>query len=794
MTRVVDVLPHLRTAAFDRELSYIVPEAMQLGIGQVVRVPLGSREVYGYVLCEPQERAGARDGFRSVSAQLDVAPAFDDDALRLARWMSQRYCCSLAEALSAVVLAGAVPRIVERFIPCGASPAPGRLPSVPQRLIRLIWGELREGFVLEHVLRHPEARRAGDRQTLLNGVRALVRAGLLERTRIHESGRLRHKRERVLEATGVTANGRRMAALVALAGESGVRRADARLAGFSASVIARAVQAGALRETERPARGNARVTAQLGGIVPTTEQRHAIERLAEATSAQRFMEFLLQGVTGSGKTFVYISAIARIVAEGGQAIVLVPEISLTPQTARRFEDAFGERVAVIHSGLSERERFDAWHAAARGDKDVVVGARSAVFAPLQRLRMIVVDEAHEPSYKQDRAPRYHAADVARERVRQRDGVLVLGSATPPLEAYAAALKGETERIVLSQRATAQGLPVVHIVDMAAEFARGNRRIFSSLLVENIERRLGRREKIVLFLNRRGSAGFALCRACGFVPRCSRCSLSLTVHRAEALLRCHWCDAQRALEPACPRCSGPMREFGVGTQKVAETVTTLFPQARVVRMDSDTTTHVGDHARLLDEFQERGDVLVGTQMVAKGLDFPTVTLVGVVAADIALHIPDFRAEERTFDLLTQVAGRSGRARPGEAVVQTYSPAHPAIGFAARHDYEGFAQAELGERRALRYPPFSSLIYLGVIGRDARAVVQAARRYARFMREQSDAEVLGPAPYPVPRVNAEWRYRIVLKTQDGAGLRAVIRERLQPAARSERATRLVVNVDP
>jgi primosomal protein N' (replication factor Y) (superfamily II helicase) len=791
---VVEVLPHLRTAAFDRALTYIVPAGMRVRVGDVVRTPLGRRDVYGYALSTPHAQTGDPAKLRMLAQRVDGPRAFDEVGLALARFMAERYCCSLGEALAAVVVAGAVPRVVERLVPL-AQPEAGRFASVPPRLLHLVWGDLREGFSLEALLRHPEARRAGDRRSLLQAVTALVRGGALERTRTFESPRLRETRERVLEATGRDIRGPRVAALVKLVRESGqLRRADALLAGFSAATIARAVRLGALGEAERRPLSGARVLGNPPELVATREQRAVIDRLGSAVANRRFAEFVLAGVTGSGKTFVYISAIARVLADGGRAIVLVPEISLTPQTARRFEAAFGDRVAVLHSALSERERFDSWHAAARGEKAVVVGARSAVFAPLADVRLIVIDEAHERTYKQDSTPRYHATDVARERMRRAGGVLVLGSATPPLEALAATQRGEAERLLLSERATAMPLPAVHVVDMAAEFERGNRRIFSSALTVGIEQRLARNEKVVLFVNRRGSAGFVLCRACGFVPECDRCSLSLTVHRAEGLLRCHLCDAQRPVTPACPRCGGPMREFGVGTQKVAEAVQALFPHARIVRMDGDTTTHVGDHARLLDEFAEQGDVLIGTQMVAKGLDFPTVTLVGVVAADIGLHLPDFRAAERTFDLLTQVAGRSGRARAGEAIVQTYSPQHPAIEFAARHDYDGFARVELAERDMLRYPPFAELVFLGIIGRRPSEVIAAARRYADLLRGLPGVEVLGPAPYPVPRVNNEWRYRIALKAPTLGPVRAFLRETLQPAARSERSTRLVVNVDP
>jgi primosomal protein N' (replication factor Y) len=331
--------------------------------------------------------------------------------------------------------------------------------------------------------------------------------------------------------------------------------------------------------------------------------------------------------------------------------------------------------------------------------------------------------------------------------------------------------------------------------MTAEFTAGNRRIFSTPLLAAMTQCLERGEKTVLFINRRGTARFLLCRTCGDVPHCARCSVALTAHRAEGNLRCHYCDAQRAIPPICPQCGAEtMREFGVGTQRVADEVAHFFADARIIRMDSDTTTRVGDHARLLARFAAEGDVLVGTQMVAKGLDFPDVTLVGVVAADLDLHVADFRAAERTFALITQACGRSGRARAGSAFIQTYTPEHPAIRFAAAHDYDGFAAGELADRRALRWPPYARLVYLGVIGRDRADVEAASDRYAELLRDDERWEVLGPAPYPVARVNDEWRYRLAVKTRDVAALRAAIRERIIPAARVDRRTRLAINVDP
>ncbi len=791
----VDVFVAHKTARVDRPLTYAVPPEMDVDIGDVVRVPLGPRELYGYVVSSPRSRA-TMTGVRPIAARIDVARAFDASGLALARWIAERYCCSLGEALGPLTFAAAIPRVVDRFIVIGTL-APEAFPTLPQRLVHLIKSDFSGGFTLETLLRHPEARRAGDRRTLMSALTALQRGGAIVRERTFVTSRIGVVREKMLAASGARATGPRVQALVALVTERGVlRRRDALLAGFAHAIVARAIKVGALVETSEVASvARASGPHETQDFTATDEQARAIEAIVSRVATLEFAEVLVQGVTGSGKTFVYLRAIAETIARGGRAIVLVPEISLTPQTARRFEGAFGERVAVLHSGLSERERFESWHAASRGEIDVVVGARSAVFAPLPNVRLIVVDEAHERSYKQDSVPRYDAVAVARERVRLAAGTLVLGSATPPLEAYAAARAGSIAHVRLDRRATASALPTVHVVDLAAEFERGNRRIFSTALVAALGARLEAGEKSVLFVNRRGSSSFMLCRACGDVPSCRRCSSSLTVHRTEALLRCHLCDAQCAIPTTCRSCGGgPIREFGVGTQKVVEATLALFPNAKIVRMDSDTTTRVGDHARLLDEFGATGDVLVGTQMVAKGLDFPTVTLVGVVAADIGLHVPDFRAAERTFDLLVQVAGRSGRTRPGEAIVQTYSPSHPAVVAAARHDYDGFASDELTSRAELGYPPLAELIYVGIIGRVEAATVAAATRYGELIRGLGDAEVLGPAPYPIVRVNDEWRYRLAIKGASLGHVRRYLREALPRIAASDRGVRIAVNVDP
>jgi primosomal protein N' (replication factor Y) len=788
-------LATIRSSRFDLPLSYDAGD-LQLEIGDVVRVPLGSREVLAFIVSEVQSME-AEQPLRRVLAHSGAPRAFTPLGLQLAKFVAEHYLCTLGEALGSVVLSGALPRTVDSFAKTVAHPNRQRYPSVPERLVTLVWDELDDGFGLEQLLRHPDARRAGDRATLLRHVGALVRSGELRRERRFVDPRTHEYRIKVLQPANGSVKGPKALALVRFVREQpGVPRADALLAGFSAAIVARAVKAGAIREEEvAPARDRSRRALGPLPFEATAEQRAAIDHLIDHLERRSFHEALLHGITGSGKTFVYIEAIRDVVENGGRAIVLVPEISLTPQTARRFESIFGDRVAVLHSALSERERYDAWQACANGEIDVVVGARSAVFAPLSGVRLLVVDEAHENSYKQDTSPRYHAVRVARERMRLERGVLLLGSATPSLETFELARQGRIELLELRARATRQALPAVHVVDMAREFDTGNRRIFSTRLGQALGDRLQRKEKTVLFVNRRGSAGFMLCRSCGYVPECERCSVSLTVHRADSLLRCHYCDAQKPIPQTCPACAqATIREFGVGTERVAAEVARLHPAARVIRMDSDTTTRIGDHARLLDAFGADGDVLVGTQMVAKGLDFPTVTLVGVIAADIGLHAADFRASERTFDLITQVCGRSGRSRPGEAIVQTYSSAHPAIAYAATHDYAGFARLELAARRELGYPPARELVYLGIIGRQRSATLAQAQRYARVLETAGAGEVLGPAPYPIARLNTEWRFRIAVKGADAAQLRAAIREHVLPMARADRQTRLAVNVDP
>lgn len=792
---LVDVLLQVKSRRFNPQFTYRLPEGRAIAVGEVVQVPLGPRLHYGYVV-SPVRYGPNTARLRSLERVDDVPRAFNEEGLALAQWLAERLCCTLGEAVGAIVPTQSLPQMVERLVPLDRTRAEAT--RAPTRLVDLLWETFIEGVSIEEVLRHPEARRAADRPGLRRALTALIEAGAVRCERRMRRATVRERRQRRLHIGEVAAPSRsvRLHELAATlrATPQGMLHADAVLAGFTPEVIRRGVTQGVVREewvTVPVVSRSAAVAVER--MMPTEEQRQALDEIERLRAGRRFAEVLLHGVTGSGKTLIYLESIERIVAEGGTAIVLVPEIALTPQTARRFEERFGTRVVVLHSALSDRERFESWRAIERGEIDVVVGARSAVFAPVPRLRMIVVDEAHETSYHQEHTPRYHAVHVARERMRRLEGLVVYGSATPTLEMYAQARLGRMTLLTLRQRATQIPLPETTIVDLAAEARAGGNGLFSGRLIRAIDLRLKRGEKSVLFVNRRGSARCMLCRACGYAPSCRRCSITLTYHRGEALLRCHLCDAQRPVATLCPKCAQPLEPFGFGTERIAHEIQELFPHAHIVRMDSDTTTHVGDHARLLREFAEQGDILVGTQMVAKGLDFPTVTLAAVVAADVGLHIAEYQAAERTFALVLQVAGRSGRSRAGEAIIQTYLPEHPAIRFAAQHDYEGFAQHELAERRLLQYPPFTRLSYLGILGRDRARVASVVEALAERMRACGVADVLGPASYPIPRVNDEWRMRIALKASRMDPVRAALREQILPWVQRESGVRIVVELD-
>ena len=547
---------------------------------------------------------------------------------------------------------------------------------------------------------------------------------------------------------------------------------------------------------------------------PSAAQRAAIEAILAGDPGQ---VFLLHGITGSGKTLVYIEVLREVLRTPGRtAIVLVPEIALTSQTVDRFRGAFGDDVAVLHSGLSDGERLDAWQALRRGERRIAVGARSALFAPLERVGVVIVDEEHEGSYKQSETPRYHAREAAIVRARTEGALVVLGSATPSLESWERADRGQATRITLPDRAAGAQLPPVQVVDMrrAVKEAVAARRpqapydpilsVLSPTLLAALESRLTRGEQSLLLLNRRGFAAFLQCHACGDVPVCPHCSISLTYHRVPESLVCHYCQHHAEVPRTCPHCgSDTVHRRGLGTQQVEKLVAERFPAARIARMDVDTTTGKWAHTQILDRVgRQEVDILLGTQMIAKGLDFPNVTLVGVVDADTGLNLPDFRASERTFQLLSQVAGRAGRGpKGGVVIVQTRMPNAHAVRHALTHDYVGFVREELGARRSPAYPPFvhiANVIVSGVHqGATAAAATAAAEWVTELMRRQTlrDLVLVGPAPCPIDRIKDRWRWHFLLKSSQPTLMTRVARfvaERCPVPADSE--LRLVVDRDP
>ncbi|MBP7778073.1 MAG: primosomal protein N' [Acidobacteria bacterium] len=601
--------------------------------------------------------------------------------------------------------------------------------------------------------------------------------------------------------------GRQREALALLAGApAGLAASALASRGVSSATLARLVGMGlAMVHHETIARdpflAHASDVADTGPPALTGEQRAALDVLEPLADLAAYRVALLKGVTGSGKTEIYLALADRVRRQGRQALLLVPEIALTPALAGRVRARFGDKVAIQHSGLSDGERHDQWHRVRSSEVDVVVGTRSAVFAPFERVGLIVVDEEHDTSYKQDEAPRYHGRDVAIVRGKQQGALVVLGSATPSLESYHNAVRGRYTLVSLDRRVADRPMADVHVVNMRDEWAAAGADVtLSGVLVDGIERRLAAGEQALVLLNRRGISSAVLCRQCGNTIECPHCSVSMTVHGSgpKARARCHYCDFARAVPVVCPQCAAPYLEhLGVGTERVEQELRTRFPGARIGRVDRDTVSTRGSLTAILASFGRRElDLLVGTQMIAKGHDFPFVTLVGVVSADVGLGLPDFRAAERTFQLITQVVGRAGRGdRPGEACVQTFFPTHYAVQCGCAQDYGTFVAKELEFRTALRYPPVTAMINVVVRGSTLERALDAARALAREVTRAvvgRPIAVLGPAPAPLMRLRGEHRAQFFLKGGDRAVMNAAIRRAL--AAHPALARRTSVDVDP
>ncbi len=537
------------------------------------------------------------------------------------------------------------------------------------------------------------------------------------------------------------------------------------------------------------------------------DQDSVMKQLKVHIESNSFVPTLLHGVTGSGKTQVYIETLKQVRQKGKDAIVLVPEISLTPQTVSRFKTHFGKDVAVLHSRMSDGERYDSWRKIQSGKVHIVIGARSAILAPLQNIGLIVVDEEHESSYKQnDPSPRYHARDVALVRGKMSNALVILGSATPGIESFYNAKTRKYRLLQLPKRVEELPLPKVEVVDMKEELHKNKGKsalVFSDRLLAKIEEKIKLGEQIILMQNRRGFSTFILCRDCGHVENCINCNITLTYHLRRHILLCHYCDFQKQAPKICPQCKGVEMVYrGAGTQRVEEELKKYFPKIRVIRMDMDTTTRKGSHHRIIQDFRNgEYDVLLGTQMVAKGLDFPRVTLVGVISADTTLMLPDFRSSERAFQLFTQVAGRSGRkGKQGEVIIQTYDPCNHSIIFAQKHDFLRFFAKEIRERQELYYPPYSRLISIEFRGKKENQVDQLANEFAKSIPPAKFFRLLGPAPAPLSKLKNEFRYQILLKydkEQDPNGSR--MRQQIQPTLqkfnqRNRQSVKIAIDIDP
>jgi len=785
--------------------------------GARVLVPFGRRKLTGFVVGHA-ETSPVRD-MKEILEVLDAEPMLDERMLELGRWIAEYYIASLGEVLRAMLPPGInmESRRVAAITPEGREAlAAGALPERRAGILEMLDDR---GSASVAAVRREKGLPAGR----LGDLDALAREGLIE---IREEVRrpratsvtepvisLAGTREQALEDAGRIERRapRQAAALRALAEaeDEETSLSDLTEAGVRSDAVARLVAKGLVVRSERERRRLSTgfegwETAEEGP--PTPEQERALGVIRARLDSDEPGVVLLHGVTGSGKTRVYSEAIRIALGLGRGAIVLVPEIALTPQMVQRMREDFEDRVAVIHSGLSLAERYDTWRAVRAGDFSVVVGPRSAVFAPVADLGVIVVDEEHEHTYKQAESPRYHARDVAVMRGRLEGAVVVLGTATPSMESYRNATEGKYELIELPERIDAGPLPEVEIVDMRETPTIDSEGTFSAALRDAVAGTLEAGKQTILFLNRRGYASFVQCLDCGHSERCSTCNVSLTFHTSDRSMRCHYCGARKTAPDRCPACGSRNLRYGApGTQRVEKAVAELFPEARVARMDQDTTRRHGSHWRILKAFAERRtDILLGTQMIAKGLDFPGVGLVGVVAADVGLNLPDFRSGERTFQLLTQVAGRTGRGMErGKVVIQSYLPDHYTIALAREQRYTPFFEREVDERRAigLGYPPFSRLVSILVRGKEPRHVTDAASRLAEFLERgaagmpEPRPEVLGPAPAPLERIKGAYRWQVVVRGMGGTA-RALVAGALRQreALRLPGGVAIAVDVDP
>ncbi|MBF2508222.1 primosomal protein N' [Listeria welshimeri] len=759
MINIAKVIVDVPAMQVDRPFDYFIPEDLEELIrpGMRVSVPFGNRKIQGFVTSLDETEENPK--LKGIDGVMDLAPVLNEELMELGDWLAEDTLSFRVSAYQAMLPAALRAKYEKYFL---------RLDDENEELEQLF-----EGY---ETLDWKVAETRG----LLKQIGKWVREGSVEVV-YQVKNKITNKKVRVVSCLkspyqlteiiedmpkNAKAQSRVLAFFQAFEGSEILVSELKKQAGTTDTTIKKLADLNILTIQEKiisrdPYQNHQFEKSESLQLLP--DQQTACWKITAATEQETF---LIHGVTGSGKTEIYLQTIEAKLKEGKEAIVLVPEISLTPQMVERFKSRFGSEVAVLHSALSSGEKYDEWRKIERKEARVVVGARSAVFAPLENLGIIIIDEEHEASYKQEDNPRYHARDVAIWRANKYQCPVVLGSATPSLESFARAKKGVYTLIELPSRVNDRAMPEVSVVDMREELRKENRTEFSTELLEKIKDRIAKKEQTVLMLNRRGYSSFVMCRDCGYVVECPNCDISLTYHQSSNQMKCHYCGHEERVPQKCPSCEGEhIRYFGTGTQKVEESLTKLIPEARVIRMDVDTTRTKGAHEKLLKSFRNHeADILLGTQMIAKGLDFPDITLVGVLNADTMLHLPDFRASERTFQLLTQVSGRAGRhERTGEVVVQSYNPEHYSIEFAKKHDFIGFYNHEMQLRKMGSYPPFYYLTMINVSDENEMKAIRTIQEMAQFLRGKlgPDAVVLGPVPSTITRIKNKYRYQCIIK---------------------------------
>jgi primosomal protein N' (replication factor Y) len=783
----------------DQAYTYGVPAELEgaLETGSRVLVPFGSRRLTGVVVGEGDPPSALDFEVKEVLDVLDDTPTCTRELLRLTRWLANYYVCRWGEALKAALPAGTTAETERRLARTDAPPSGWDTHAVGARVLddleangETTLSALRKRLgepVPLSVVRRMDADGVVALETTVSDPKASPKT----QTHVRFAPAFRAE-DAAAEAKKQLRGAKQTAVVEVMAGLAAegvleplrtdvMERADA-----SYSTVRSLVDKGILETVEKEVMRSPLDSLPDPDPPPdhtlNEDQREALAAVGDAVEAKRYETFLLHGVTGSGKTEVYIAALKRVLEQGRSGIILVPEIALTPQTVQRFRSHFGDRIAVLHSQMSMGERYDAWRGLREGRLRIAIGPRSAVLAPLDDLGLIVVDEEHEHSYKQfDPAPRYHARDAAVMRAHMNDAVCVLGSATPSLESTMNARWGKYTRLTLPERVpdssgAAAEMPAVRVVDLTLQRRKHQLEgALSTPLRSALRERLERGEQTILLQNRRGYSPVLECEDCGWAPVCDDCSVTMTYHKAKRHLRCHYCGRTRPLPQRCPECrSSEISRIGTGTQRVEEELEEVVPDASVLRMDRDTTGQRHAHQEILERFRSGADVLLGTQMIAKGLDFSRVTLVGVVDADVGLLLPDFRSEERTFQLLTQVAGRAGRADlKGEVILQTRNPDHAAIRHAAAHDYAGFAEEALAERRRFNYPPFGHIAGVEFRGPDEQRVERLAETWTDELRRHAGpVDVLGPEPAFIERVKRQHRFRTILKARKHGLLRQAL----------------------